>query len=80
MTKTLLITNLREIEGFKFACRKCGASAFVPLKENNPPERCFSCGNMLNKPKIKDAIAQFGLLVELSDANDFDVFIETEQK
>ena len=80
MTKTILSTKLTEVNGIKFICRKCHAYFYVPLDKNNPPEDCFSCGKHLSRKTIQESIDAFKYLIKLSDADEFDLVIETEQK
>ena len=80
MTKTVLSTNLTEVTGIKFICRKCEANFFLPFKKINLPESCFSCGNALNREKMEESISAFKYLIDLSDAHNFDLVIETEQE
>ena len=42
MTKTVYITELKEIKGLKVVC-KCGSTWYLPSTASNPPEQCISC-------------------------------------
>lgn len=80
MTKTVLVTNLKEINNIKFVCRKCDASFIVPLNKSNLPQECFSCGNGVGRKNMEKLLGSFKQLVLISDAQDFDLIVETEQK
>lgn len=78
MTKTILITNLKEVKGIKIVCRKCGAYWFVPLEGGNPPEQCHNCNNEVPAKSIWKVAQALGALIAVSGEFEFDAFVETE--
>ena len=80
MTKTVLTTNINEINGLKFVCKKCGAYFFLPLSDNAPPENCISCNGKFPWQIVKKSLMQLMVLKNIEQEFDFDILIETEIK
>ena len=80
MTKNLLSTNLKEIEGIKVVCNKCKANWFLPFSCQNIPRKCISCENDIPMNTLLSLMEKFQEVINLSKKQGFDVIIETEQK
>jgi hypothetical protein len=80
MTKTILVTNLKEIKGIKIVCTKCDAYWFIPLGATDPPHQCISCTNNMPKDSIKNALEQVANLINMMGEFDFKAYIETEEE
>lgn len=57
MTKTVQVTDLREVKALTLACAKCGASFSLPVGRHTTPEACFSCEAPLDRTTIDELIA-----------------------
>ena len=80
MTKTILVTDLKEVKGLKIVCTKCGAYWFVRLSATEPPHKCISCDNKMPKDSIKNVLEQLSILINMMNEFDFNAYIETEEK
>ena len=79
MTKTILVTDLKEVKGIKIVCNKCGAYWFIPIG-TNPPPKCISCDNKMPDGSIKNALEQVSILINMMNEFDFKAYIETEEE
>lgn len=57
MTKTVQITDLREVKALTLTCVKCGASFSMPIGKHNTPENCHNCGMELDKAGIDELVS-----------------------
>lgn len=80
MTKTVLVTKLKEIGGIIVVCSKCQARWFLPLSCQNAPRKCISCENEIPMNTLMSLIEKIQEVIILSKKQGFDVIIETEQK
>jgi len=80
MTKNILSTNLKEIEGIRVVCNKCSANWFLPFGFQNAPRKCISCENEMPMNTLIILMEKFQEVINLSKKQGFDVILETEQK
>ena len=80
MTKNVLVTNLKEINGIKVICNKCKAYWFVPLGGSNPPEKCINCKSVIPADRIWKLTERISDTLKAAKEYDFDLVIETEEK
>ncbi len=80
MTKTILVTNLEEINHIKVSCAKCGFAAILPLDiVHILTVACVKCGSQFPTEKIKTWLeATSALKKDLSTTSFADAVIEIE--
>ena len=85
MTKTILVTDLKEINHVKMSCAKCGFAAILPLDiKHILTVSCTKCGSQFPTEKIKTwleatSALKKALTTDISFA-DAVIEIETEEK
>lgn len=63
MTKTVCVTDLREIKGLKVVCLSCGASFSFPVGRKNIPERCICCNRDIPSTGVGRILAEIDTVV-----------------
>ena len=86
MTKTVLITNLKEVKQLKVSCENCGYAMLLPVKKWIEPKihQCPACSGRFPVEDIKDfACSLKSLQSNLENDKNFSgikVEIETEEQ
>ena len=80
MTKTVLVTNLNEINGLKIVCKKCGANWFLPFASKDIPRKCISCDNEMPMNTIVSLMDKLQEINTIGEKQGFNILIEIEQK
>ena len=76
MTKTVYVTDVKEIEFVKIIC-SCGAQLSVPIEAKLPPKECFSCGKDLDWHPINRFIKGISELKQAVLDGKYEACIET---
>ena len=80
MTRRVYVTDLKEVNSLRVVCKKCKAEMIIPVGEQTPPEKCFSCKTDLPWHEINDAVRAIAALNRVSEKYGVvDAFIETAE-
>jgi len=84
MTKTILVTDIKEINHVKVSCKKCGFAIILPLDvEHIKTIGCTKCEVQFPVEKIKtwlEVTQDFKKALTTTSFSDAVVEIETEEK
>jgi hypothetical protein len=81
MTKNILITNLKEVQGIKIICNKCNSYFMAPIGgKGKPPNMCVMCGKDLNGDYLASVLETIKTLVSYCEREGFEAVIETEEE
>lgn len=85
MTKTVLITNLKEIKAVKVSCVKCGFLIQFPITHGyQKVKQCINCSTPIPANEISVLMDSIKLLQSLIDKKgdfaDINIEFETEEK
>ena len=86
MTKTVLVTNISEIQFIKVSCKKCGYAMQLPVKTwiKSNIQLCPVCNGRFPVEKLKGFALSIGSLQDnLTDDENFseiEIEIETEEE
>jgi len=81
MTKKILSTSIKEIDGIKIRCNKCNAAWIIPFSKEagTQPSECISCHNKISHKAILELTDTIIELKKDCDKFNFDIIIETEE-
>lgn len=77
MTRTVQITDLREVKALTLTCGKCGASFTLPIGRHRTPDACHNCGHALEASRIEELLTLLRCL-NPSDSASWRLTFETD--
>jgi len=79
MTKKILITDLKEVNGLKVVC-KCGAYWSISSDMSELPKKCIKCDTLMPTKEMWKVCNDIKLLNKNCEDQNITILIETEEK